>query len=1124
MSRDLESLKASIIEAIDVVSFYNSYLQERLPPAARNGWTERVKCPIHHDQNTPNFFVNVKSGGYKCHSCGASGSIFDFWMLMNGHSLEDRTALKASIAAVASVAGIDISDWSSAESVKKRAEDPVLKVKREQAAKDEEELRRTFIPKENLADTIDSRRKPIPVETINMLRQQLNSEHVNFLLRKRGLRKKAIEFFNILWDKNAPGKDVETEQWFRGKIGIPVKNIKSDFCNIRLYSSRVGNAFKMCNLVIDKDGPNEVKYGVPPRLLNLNLLVGGIVYNTNLAIKPKNIVICEGEWDAILLNQELWEGGYNDWLAVTGTHGAKTFLAEWVQFFFDCNVYICLDCDEEGKLAATTIASKHLLGPLQAKKIQSLKMIILPLSGEKDDKDVTDYFLKAKATVADFVNLCTTTPEMISGGLDNDEATIDAIEVSSFVEAIKNREFIDKKIRVPLTISGATSRIYHAIRKYKVKYCPKMATGDCCSQKAGEQIIPYGHTNYIASCMQRTSVNLAAISSFACCEHEKVTIEPLKSVVMEEFYAHQVVERLTVEEKDGKFYNNSQELVTAPIYVLQPINGVSVEPKDYLAVGYVRTHPHTAIATMFIESLEPIEESWHKFSVKNEGNYELLKNFQENFTIDDIVSELTAGVTNIYDSEEILYSVLLAYLCPRRFYFNGRVLRGWLNVALLGDSGTGKSQTYVRLANFLNLGDTFSSLSGSRTGLLYAVKQHAGEWLVSVGRYVQANGRVLAIDEAQEMPPDELKKMAIAMDTGFLSVERVASGGYTTETRTIFMMNPKTARGKAATITDFASGCDSLKNCCDPMFIRRLDLVVFTMCSQQFDKYNQKVVSTGNLPMRITPKMLRSLIFWAWTRKVDDVKWDDDAIDTCLRASTSLSAVYGYTDDTPIVSPQDFREKLARLAVAYAVLDRSFSNDLERLIVKSTHVCAVAKLLDLVYSSPACNLKQKSLNARKKVVLEDFERIKTAFEAALANARHVAGAMYSTDDLFLQMLLLLEHQESIRKSDLIDQLAVSGRWAQNKLAILQSLSLVEPTKWGYARTRKLILFLNKWREDAVIAEKFNGAFTRLGTQLRLDDDPRNWNNDGCSESDDLRDPTVPHKDDIHEFSNPFERV
>lgn len=1072
---DIDKLKDDIISRVDVAAFYEQHLNgERLPAPKGSGWTERVRCPIHNDQGTPNFFVNIKTGGFKCHRCDASGSIFDFWMIMNGISVDDRPRFKDAMAAVATFAGLDISSWIGEN------QDASKYAPKKQ--KDTSSIPQPHdIPKVGVAEDHDSKNLPIDTGVVEALHAALRPEHVKFLLIKRGLKKKTIDDAMIGWDASWPGKDKDTEQWFRGRIVIPVRNPKGEYRNIRGYSSRVDPAFKMANYVINKGKPEEKGYGHPPRLYNADLLSTG---------NYVNVVICEGEFDAILGNQQLWDAGYTDWLCVTSTHGAKNFMPEWLPLFFGKNVFFCFDVDEEGKMRAPALASKFFLPYIQSKKFLSVHITELPLKGTKEEKDVSDYYLKCGGTADDFVRICNATPELISGGVSNDEATVEVIDVGDLVTALKGRRYIDKKIRVPLTISGTTSRVYHAVRKYKVRRCPLMSDGHCCSQNAGEQIIPYGHPLFIQSCMNKEAANLAAIAAMTCEKHQKgVVIEATCKVVMEEYFAHQVIPRWRAEEKDGKL-QNAQELVQTQVYILQPDEHFLIEPKDYYAVGFVRTHPNTSVVTLFIESMEPIEEDWSHFSVQDKSNADLIRRIKDGYTTDQILHSITRDVTHVYEADDILLAVLLTYLSPLSFMFNGRYLRGWLNVAIMGDSGTGKSITYMRLSDWLDLGDLFSSLSGTRTGLLYAIKQRQGEWHVSIGRYVQASRKIIAIDEAQEIHPDELKKMAIAMDVGFLSIEQVASGGYHTQTRTIFLMNPKDGRGGDATITDFSHGCHSLRNSFSPMFIRRLDLAVFTINRHEHSFFNKKHSSSAidNSPA-VLPAMMKALVYYAWTRKPDDVVWSEEATDACLGYATKLSEVYGYASDVPLVSPQDFRLNLARLATSYAILARSFSDDLEQVIVTPQHVIAVANLINTIYSSPACNLKHYSADAKSKNTIDDYLDIKGFILRLLDSAEKHGTSKYKGSDLVLQMILTLERVSPIRKRDLTDQLGASPRWVQSKLAALLKFNLIEASRHGYKRTRKFSLFMMQWRDEPGIVERLDRAYSNVEEQAILEDDP-----------------------------------
>lgn len=97
----------------------------------------------------------------------------------------------------------------------------------------------------------------------------------------------------------------------------------------------------------------------------------------NLKDKPDEIIICEGEFDRLVLEA-------NGFKAVTSTGGAKTFRTDWATEFASIpNVYVCFDNDEAGKDLALRVG----------RLIAHAKIVELP--GEiGDGGDVTDFFVR----------------------------------------------------------------------------------------------------------------------------------------------------------------------------------------------------------------------------------------------------------------------------------------------------------------------------------------------------------------------------------------------------------------------------------------------------------------------------------------------------------------------------------------------------------------------------------------------------------------------------------------------------------------------------------------------------------------------------------------------------------
>ena len=104
--------------------------------------------------------------------------------------------------------------------------------------------------------------------------------------------------------------------------------------------------------------------------------------------KPENIIICEGEFDRLVLESR-------GFAAVTSTGGAGTFLSEWAEAFREIpNVYVCFDRDQAGQRGAEHVA----------RLIPHTRFVVLP-DEVGTGGDVTDFFVRLGKSPADFLRL-----------------------------------------------------------------------------------------------------------------------------------------------------------------------------------------------------------------------------------------------------------------------------------------------------------------------------------------------------------------------------------------------------------------------------------------------------------------------------------------------------------------------------------------------------------------------------------------------------------------------------------------------------------------------------------------------------------------------------------------------
>jgi len=104
--------------------------------------------------------------------------------------------------------------------------------------------------------------------------------------------------------------------------------------------------------------------------------------------KPEQIILCEGEFDRLVLEGQ-------GFAAVTSTGGATTFRPEWADALREIpNVFICFDNDAAGRTGAQQAA----------RLIPHARLVKLP-EEVGEGGDVTDYFVRLGKSREDFTRL-----------------------------------------------------------------------------------------------------------------------------------------------------------------------------------------------------------------------------------------------------------------------------------------------------------------------------------------------------------------------------------------------------------------------------------------------------------------------------------------------------------------------------------------------------------------------------------------------------------------------------------------------------------------------------------------------------------------------------------------------
>lgn len=778
---------------------------------------------------------------------------------------------------------------------------------------------------------------PPTKSVVGFFRSQLTKEVRAYLHNHRGFTDETIEAFEIGWSAK------------RERITFPVYDDQGHLVNIRFHAWKKNQKPKT---------QSWTGYG-QRRLWGIDRLVA--------APAGETVCVTEGEADSMLVFQE------TGILSVSPTNGCEAFDRDWTPAFYGKHVVLVWDCDQEGRQAVSKRVLPALRDAARRGDILSVKVVwLFDDPKNKDRKDFTDYILKAGGTgqaLRDMIKAAS--PEEFP------MPTIDMpdpVSLGSF-KSIDEHRYVGQRVTLPLYIFGENSEAYHAPTKVTVLECPGKKKFGCTGRAdwdwSCDEPIPICTGDRIQlSCVAASDLQMKSyLRDFVCDKGMKpaLKLDPADRLTIREVYAHQVI-------YPGSKTSSENELVEKPIYTI----GSKIYPiGQYQATGFVLSHPRNQKPTMMVDTMTPMEEDWQSFELDKARP--LLDELAP-FDIDkaELIDDLMFHHTKIYQRYELHWGVLLTLCSPRWIDFPGDdIIRGWVSSVIIGDTGSGKTDIAERICKLAGVGYQVSGMTSSRTGITYACEYDERRgWRIKAGALLKMSGQCLIIDEAQDLPEEDLKTMAEALDRGRLKIDRIQNREFAAETRCLFLCNPVDPRRHSdqKTMASFRYGCTSVQAIFPKMMLRRLDLALF---AASFDFKDKSAVfntpAPEDLKTVVTHENLRALIHYAWSLTPERISVSKAVADLIRSEAGRLASIFGWCDDIPLVYAEDFRKTLCRLSVAAAVIDLSSTDYYETITVRNRHVYFISDWLTLVYSAKNCQLDLHAANYRLENTISDEE-------------------------------------------------------------------------------------------------------------------------------------------------------
>lgn len=824
-----------------------------------------------------------------------------------------------------------------------------------------------------------------------------SSAHLQVMREQRGLTVETIERFGL--------------GYHDGRFTIPVRDAQGVLRNVRRYKP---NAKDPKDKMISWSRGNGTRRLFLPEVLEHH----------------DEVILVEGEMDAII-------GQQYGLPTLSHTAGAVAWDPRWNLEFEGKVVFVCYDCDDAGRRGANKVESQL---KRYAKRVH---LISLPL--KEKGADLTNYFVDQGYGATDFRMLMEEARARVTRSAQLDHVRSQEPKQVTLESSMDGR-YHEMPLTFTATVAGKVQPAY--MMPSRVELNCNEGGGARCSRCpiAGrnhlEVEVPE-HDSLILELVDKGS----EASRTAILKHSGVP-HTCPDVEITEREVYSVEQLIVVPSADSQ--SGSVNQVDRQVYNVgkhdTPVN------TKVRFVGVNTTDRRNRRAALLTWVSEPTTTNLEEFQMtarlrRRLSRFRPKEGQSVVGKLREIARDLEANVTRIYGREELHMAYDLVWHSALNFRFRGVDLgKGWLELLVVGDTRTGKSEAAHRLCQHYDAGVLTTCEGATFAGLVGGAQQLTNTWMVSWGIVPLNDRRLVVLDEFGGIADKGiLEQMSSVRSSGKAQINKVVKQETNARTRLIWIANPADGRR----INELSNGAiDALRGLAkNPEDIARFDFAM-AVAGNEVDSSTINTDDPPQVRHRFTAELCRALVSWVWSRTPDQIVWEDGVEAYVLERAQVVGQ--RYISEPPLVQVENVRLKIARMAVAVA--GRLFSSDEagEVLVVRREHVAAAEQLLDRFYEMPSMGYASYSTR-----VLRDRERAEKNKKAVRRYLRENDGVLTT---------LSIAGGDPFKMRDFEEFAAMSRMDAQDAVKVLQSAHMVRRLTKGYIRAEPALLGIVKQLE------------------------------------------------------------